>query len=315
MYQFHPSNPFRSVAWRWEMARLMRERKVRGLKRTSIDTYVTDALKFQGALANCQDDVDRWSLMEAYPDLYAAYLIHRRGDDEDRHPMRFALEARLLSGQSPREIADLMGLSIASVEIYEKVFFNVVERLQHQDYIMTCVIGPSVHAGLSDRDYDLLWKLFGFLYGPTVLDAFIHTTSRKFRPETLSEVDAALADDTRSALQRKVAVVARTYVVNPFSQSELLNIYARFIEVEKESNSGKAQDVILQNIQVMLDKLPWQSGAETDGAYKRIAEYEVGAVELRTDELLQVSVGQALSKPLDVAGTRFPEPKDGKPNK
>jgi hypothetical protein len=309
--QFHPSNPFRPVNWRWEQARFMREKKVRSLAKLA-DRATVEAFKFQNGLAKCNDDVDRWALMEENPALYAAYLIHKRGDDEERHPMRFAIEARLLSQQPSHEIAELLGLDVPTVETYEKVFFNVLEKIRHTDYIMTCVIGPSVHAGLSDRDYDLLWKLYGYLYGPAVLDAFISTTSRKFRPESINEVDAALADDARSALQRKVATVARTFVVNPFSQSELLNIYARFLEVEKETNSGKAQDVILQNISVMLDKLPWQSGGETLASVPRLAHYDAGAVELRTDELLTVSVGKELDAEPDEAGLKFPEPQDKK---
>jgi hypothetical protein len=307
MLQFHPSNPFRPVAWRWEQARLLREKKIRTAAKTA-DRHTLMAYKFQLGMEKCKDDVDRWTLMEQYPDLYSAYLIHRRGDDEDRHPLRFALEARLLSGQPEAEISDLLGISTSTVLIYERLFFNVKEKLRHNDYIMTCVLGPSVHAGLSDRDYDLLWKLYGYLYGPAVLDSFISTTSRKFRPETLNEVDAALADDARSALQRKVATVARTFVINPFSQSELLNIYARFLEVEKETNSGKAQDVILQNIQVMLDKLPWQSGGETIAANPHIADYDKSAMELRTEELLQVSVGKAITDAPETNGLTFPEP-------
>lgn len=317
MLQFHPSNPFRPVNWRWEQARLMREKKLRSIGKTVNDPIIVAAVKFQGRLARCTDDVDRWSLMEEYPDLYNAYLIHRRGDDEDRHPLRYAVEARLLAGQPFNEIAELMGVTYDTVDNYERLFFSVTDKLRHSDYIMTCVIGPSVNAGLSDRDYDLLWKLFGYLYGPTVLDAFINTTSRKFRPQSINEVDAALADDARSALQRKVAIVARTFVVNPFSQSELLNIYARFLEVEKETNSGKAQDVILQNIQVMLSSLPWQSGADDVAAPPRIGHYEETAIELRTDELLMVSVGKQLTTKPDLDGLKFPdvvkEHKDVKP--
>ncbi len=310
MFQFHPSNPFRVCNWRWERARVLREKNTRAIGRGTNDQFVTAAFKFQVELAKCKDDVDRWSLMEEYPDIYAAYLIFKRGDDEDRHPMRFVIEARILAGQQSDEIANLLGIPPATIDLYEKIFFNVKDKLKNSDYIMTCVMGPSVYAGLSDRDYDLLWKLFGYLYGPVMLDSFIQTTSRKFRPETSSEVDAALGDDARSALQRKVAIVTRTFTVNPFSQSELLNVYARFLEVEKESNSGKAQDVIMQNIQVMLDKLPWQSGEVAKDP--RIAQYEVNAAELRTDELLAITVGKTLPNQKEIEELKFPEPVNDK---
>lgn len=315
MFQYHPSNPFRSVAWRWELARTVREKKVRGSARVKLDDKVNLALKFQARLHKCNDDTDRWGVMDVFPDIYAAYLIHKRGNEDDRHPLRFVIEARLLAGQVPAEIAVSTGLTTACVEWYEQLFFNVADKLTRTDYIMTCVMGPSVYAGLSDRDYDLLWKLFGYIYGPTVLDSFISTSSRKFRPETMGEVDVALADDARSSIQRKVAIVARTYAVNPFSQSELLNIYARLLENEKESNNGKAQDVIMQNIQVMLDKLPWQSGGDDVAGQMQISHYDKGAVELRTNELLTLSVGKDLPQEVNTAAMVFPEPSNAKPAK
>lgn len=309
MLDFHPSNPFKTPNWRWEYARTLRERKGKSTRGVE-DQYVATAVKFQVKLFQCQDDIARWDLMDEYPELYSAYLIFQRGSNEDRHPMRYAIEARLLAGQKFNEISNLIGVPVQTIELYERMFFNVCDRLQNSDYIMTCVIGPSVHAGLSDRDYDLLWKLFGYLYGPAVLDVFITTTSQKYRPETINEVDTALAEDTRASLQRKVAVVARTYVLNPFSQSELLNTYARFLELEKESNTGKAQDVIMQNIQIMLDKLPWSTEESNVISVPQIAYYDSGASELRTDELLTLSVGGTLANKVEVDDLKFPEIKE-----
>lgn len=310
MLQFHPSNPFRPVNWRWERARLMREKHTRLTGKLKGDLYIVQAYQLQAGLMKCKDDVDRWELMEEYPDLYAAYLIFRRGDEEDRHPMRYAVEARLLSSQSPQEIAANLGVSAETVLLYEKVFFNVNEKLKNQDYIMTCVIGPSIHAGLSERDYDLLWKLFGYLYGPVVLDSFITTTSRRFRPETIGEIDAALAEDTRSSLQRKVAVVARTFTINSFSQSELLHIYTRFLEVERQAGGEKAHDMILQNIQVMMNTLPFRTGDDKLlGDNAKIAHYDTGSTELRTDELLTIATGRELPAQNELDQLKFPEPK------
>lgn len=311
MFQFHPSNPFRVSNWRWERARTVRESKGKIHRAFKDDPLCNLAYKFQVKLLSCKDDVDRWNVMEEYPDLYAAYLIHRRGDNEERHPMRYAIEARILAGQSDEEIAECFGISSDIIKYYEKVFFNVREKLNNSDYIMTCVIGPSVQAGLSDRDYDLLWKLFGYLYGPTVLNSFITTTSRRYRPETQNEIDAALADDTRSAIQRKVAVVARTFSINPFSQSELLNIYARFIEVEKDAGSDKGHDVILQNIQVMLDKLPFRGSDDDPTGNKKLLSYDSGGVELNTNELLATSLGYDIDSHKEIEELKFPEKKDG----
>ncbi len=313
MLQYHPSNPFRPVNWRWEHARILRENNYRATSHAfKQDSYTNKAYMFQVDLNKCTDDLARWELMTRKPGIYGAYMLYKRGIEEDRHPLRYALEARLLSAQGHESIAKALGITQEVVELYEKIFFNVAEKLDNTDYILNCVIGPSIYAGLNDRDYDLLWKLFGYLYGPVVLDTFITTTSRKFRPETTDEVDAILSEDTRSALQRKVAIVARTYTINPFSQAELLNIYARFLEFEKQTGSDKSQDVILQNIQVMMQSLPFTTGDQKLPHIKAVNALtgNSNAVELRTDEILNAVATDGKPVTEDLSEYKFPEETD-----
>lgn len=312
MLDFHPSNPFRSYDWRWNRARAIRENKLQGKARRDNDEYVLAALAFQKELAKCQDDFDRYLLMEKYPDIYGAYLIHQRGGDEERHPMRYAIEARLLASQTPRDIAPRFGIEMKVVENYERLFFNVTEKLNNRDYIMTCVISPAVHAGLSDRDYDLLWKLFGYIYGPVVLDTYITTTTCLRRPERVEEVNAVLAEDARSSLQRKVASTIRGYTVNPFTQGELIATYQRLVEMEEKVGGRESKDVILQNVQLMLEKLPIRPPGDAEMIQNQtvaLIEYDKGGAELRTDELLQLTMDSGKPDTVgEMTNLSFPAP-------
>jgi hypothetical protein len=308
MFQLHPSNPFRPVNWRWERARLMRENKLRNTKRCS-DPWVRSACDFQKGLTKCKDDIDRYMLMEQFPDIYGAYLMYQRGEEQEKHPMRFVVEARLLAAQTLDEIARLLGVPNTVIDAYTKLFFDVSEKLENTDYVMTCIIGPSVHAGLSDRDYDLLWKLFGYIYGPIALDAFIHMTSKRYRAIDPNQIDALLAEDARSSLQRKVAVVARTYTINPFSQTELLNIYSRFVELEKDSGGGSSRDVILQSVEVMMAKLPFKAGEENIRQTKAMNKYDATSIELHTNELMSVAMDGDVEDSDAFTDIKFPEPK------
>lgn len=306
MLEYHPLNPLRPTDHRWQLARLLKEKKLpESIAKKTNDEYVLQAWNFQTKLATCKDEVDRWVLMEEFPVIYSAYLIHKRGEDEDRAPLRYMIEARILAGQKDEEIAFVIGTDPAVITWYERIFFDVKEKLKNPDYILGCVMGPSIYSGLSDRDYDLLWKLFGYLYGVHVLESFIQTTSRKFRPENINEVDTALAEDARSALQRKVAVVSRTFAVNPFSQSELLNIYARFIEVERAVGKEKAHDIILQNVQVMLDNLPMTIGSESTDS-QEVKSFDSIDADLRSDELLTVAAGKQLENKPEIDSLKFP---------
>jgi len=309
MIQFHANNPFRPANWRWERARLLREKLIRGVHSQNLDPWINQAYRFQVKLARCRDDADRWDLMERWPDIYQAYLIYTQSGNDERNPLRFAIEARLLASESSSRIGELSGIPAVVIELYERLFFNVKEKLDNPDYIVNCIIGPSVHSGLSDRDYDLLWKLLGYLYGPIILNSFIHSSGASFRPASQAEVDSCLAEDMKHSLRRKATVIARTFSINPFSQSELLNVYARFLELERTMDGGKAHDIILQNIQVMMEKLPWQSAhlsVDQAGAGK----YDGGKAELRTDELLMIPMG---SKPAeDLQAITYPEPHNEK---
>ena len=216
MLAYHFANPLRVPNWDGSVLG-SRENRIRGATKRTNDKWLIDAYRFQIALAKCKDEADRYELMDKYPDIYGAYLIYNRGDAEERHPARFAIEARILASQSDYDIARRMGIRPEVIAIYENVFFNVRDKLSNKDYISTVVMGPSIYAGLTDRDYDLLWKLYGYMYGPVALDAFINSTSRTFRPEKIEEVDAALAEDIKSTLVKKVAVTMRTFTINQFS--------------------------------------------------------------------------------------------------
>jgi hypothetical protein len=61
----------------------------------------------------------------------------------------------------------------------------------------------------------------------------------------------------------------------------------------------------MQNVQVMLDKLPWQTA---DQKRLNTTIIDRSAIELRTDELLTVSIGGELDNVEELSNIKFPEP-------
>lgn len=323
MLQYHPENPFRPVFWRWERARLIREGALKGIPRKYEDEWILGALKLQQSLAKCRGVVDHHMLMEKNPGLYYAWVAHSPGDDGTGTPLRFAIEARLLAGETPEKVANKLGCGTEMVMWYEKVFFNVMEKLQFSDYIMTCVISPAIHTGLSPQEYDILWKVFAYLYGPLVLDAFVQTMPTRHIAETPEEVDIKMTGDIQASIRRKSAIAARTYSLNNFTQEGLLNIYARFMELEKASDAGAAKDTFLNTVNVVLSSMPFADGEGAirpdQGAadvkllkvdHPLLEHYDRTGAELRTDELLAVTTGRDLSNRVDLEDMKFPEPQD-----
>jgi hypothetical protein len=300
---------------------MIREGALRGVSRKKEDEWTQAAVRFQQALAKCRDAADEHVLADKYPGLYYAWMAHKPvADEEQGTPLRYSIEAWLLSGETCEQVAEKAGCSVPVVFWYEKVFFNVLEKLRHEGYIFTCVISPSVHTGLTPSEYDVLWKVLGYLYGPLAVDALLKGITIRHRAETPEELDMKFASDVQSNFRRKAVIAARTYNLNNFTQEGAMNIYARFLEIDKAQDTGAAKDAFLLTVNTVLGSLPFADGA---GAVRpdqivggktvlkvdqpQLEYYDSGSAELRTDELLAVATGGELPNRADFENMKFPE--------
>ncbi len=162
-----------------------------------------------------------------YPHLFEAEQIFIR----EKQLVRYEIEARLLASETSERISHRFGVDAAIVTWYEKLFFNVLDRLDDRGYIAQRVMGESLHAGLTERDHDLLWKLYGYIGGEAVLDAVIYKGFSQSRPETPDEVEAFFADQLQSNSALKAMLAMRTMPINSYTQQAILEIQQRFIEI------------------------------------------------------------------------------------
>lgn len=315
MLQYHPSNPLRAPDWRWERARIIRETGKNVGVRTKEDEWTKSAIKFQKDLFGCKDDFARYNLIEKYPQIYFAYLLH--GVDDKKQLMRSEVEARILADESFEDIAERCGCEVETINLFEKLFFNVTDKLKNTTYILHQVMGPAIHRGMYEKDHDLLWKLYGYFCGGNVVDALTSTFTSKSKPETPEQIDALFVDDTRATMRRKAALAARSVGINEYTQLRILEIYAQFMEIEKDSASGGGgESLILENIKTMMNALPWSTGVEAKKSKsKMITFYDNQSAELRSDEILTIGAGLETDKHLSLANMKFPEAKShGKEN-
>lgn len=298
------ANPRRPVDWRWQRAVQLARDTTREFNRRRIDDeWIKKARNFRIRYTNARDDIARTALAETYPDFWYAHEYYHQDEQSDR----WDLEARLLARQDPIGIANVLCTSVQTIETYERLFFNVRERIDNSGYILHHVIGPALHRGLHDREYDLLWKWYGYTYGHVMLDALIKQISDPQRPTTPSQVDAALRDDGIKSMLRKQAIATRTLPINQFTQIDLLHVYSKFVEIEKNAgeNSAGAQNTIFSNIQAMLVNLPWAVGEHAHVDAGTFVEYHKDGVELRTDELMLSAVGET-ARAAGLPAPRFP---------
>jgi len=305
----HRDHPYRPVNWRWERARFLRDANLPKVSRRHDDKYVIKARKFLEALDACKAEVDQYALLDKQPDLYYAYELwdEPEGADlyHDRNPGRYELEARLLAGETRESVAAKLGVRVKVVEWYELLFFNVSDRIKNTSYVLNQVMGPAVHRGLTDRQYDVLWKLLGYFCGPVALDAFVTSFVNPDRPDTPEKVEDFCRDWTRSTLSMKAAIAARTMAVNSYTQGQILELFARHREIEADTDPGQARNALLANISAMMESIPWSVGSKPRRGAKALAYYESqDAAEPRAGEVLEAGSGADVP---DLSEYKYPE--------
>jgi len=288
-----PVNKRRPPDWRWQRACELAEgaRPVRGRD----DEVVKAACKFRRLIDRCQTDMDRLTALDAYPEMYEAYSLYDASDDPSEH--RWELEARLLAREAFGDIADKMGIDPDAIEIYERVFFDVIDRLGSPSLITHTVIGRAVQTGLAEREYDCLWKLFGYHLGPSVLDAFVFKFNMPRHTESHDGLRAALRGFTKDTVDMKSAVTILTMPVNWQTRELILNLWKDLLALEMQvGTAGIGAETFSQNVQSLTETfegmlIKYRPGVDAE-IIGKVAELEAGGVRLRATELAAIGVGE-----------------------
>ena len=283
------SNPHRPPDWRWQLAKYLQENRLR-LHRSQSDNYICWAKKFAIEIDNAADEWAQFSLAERSPAIYNAWALYKTTQLRNA---RWELEARLLARESRTEITRKTGLNSAIVDHYSAIFFDVEERLSHPTYVTHAVIGDAAKRGISEREPEVLWKMFGYWCGPDMLDLLVYHFTPAMKPKSSADIAAFLADDIRQQLQLKSAMAARSLQVNWQTQTEVLNLYLRMVELERNAGEGEGGNESLKSgIQSLLENLPWTRDAAVAAQRSLVHESERGGVVLRAHQLLLLAAGQ-----------------------
>jgi hypothetical protein len=105
------------------------------------------------------------------------------------------MEARILAGQTDREIAAAMNVAPAVVSAYEQNFFSVKDRLNAADFILSTTIGYTPFRGFDEGDWRSLWAYFAYTAGPKMLELVMAVSQSRRLP------DRALHDGAGAELE------------------------------------------------------------------------------------------------------------------
>jgi hypothetical protein len=300
-----PNSPLRPPDWRWLKVKAYR-RANRELSRFKNDRYVFEAHRFNERL---EESTEAWQAEELCDENESLFFAYSFYSTEGRESNRWELEARLLSKEDYASIATKLGCTVETVDLYEKLFFNVSDRLDSVGWVINSVIGRSIHTGLNERDYDLLWKMYGYLGGPYMLDLVIKRLGiNKQRPSSEQEASLFMADalPIQATMNASKAMVVNP--VNNFTAVPVMQVEQTYRQIQKDVASGNSVDIVMNGLNKVFQSLFWSTGSGTikHQTLPSMKEVDVQAVELRASEMIQVAAGQIVNTELD--GVRLPEP-------
>jgi hypothetical protein len=304
------SEPFQPPDWRWRLAVDLAE-DTTGRFRPCADPAVKFAKRFWRLWLDCRSEADRRLLAARMPTVYQAFRLY-----SDPHgSSRSALEARILAGEAPETIAAKSAISVAMVRAYERLFYNVRGFLKNPDYILNRVLRPRLRDPSRDWDDDLVWKFFGYIGGPLVLDEIMGACSSGTRPVDVAGVAAFFTEDTQAALRRQLAIAARALRGADRKTAAAL-IQADGRRAGRKGEDEDSPNILTKHIAALIDEIPWDVGEDAEKQLPPgLAEYDRGAAELRDEEIFRLALGQEPKELKAVKEFKMPPPPKSEPNR
>jgi hypothetical protein len=170
-------------------------------------------------------------------------------------------------------------------------------------------MGRSIYANLTERQFDLLWKMYGFFGGPFVLDALVTTFSNPSKATSADRVDDFYSDDTRATARRKSAIAMRTMPINGYTQQTIVEIEQKYQEIAKIANSGGSQGMLVEMVGEVMKGLAWSVGRGTEDRPVNAMTVKVDgfAAEPRVGELMMITSGSGDASIRELETITFPE--------
>jgi hypothetical protein len=307
LHQLRPDSPLRPVDWKWKKVIAYRDAG-RRIPRSKYDRETYDLFTFASRVNSCSNDFECLELSEEYPLFMDSYELYKGGNNL---PVKYELEARLLTKESYQSIAKKTAISEDLITTYEQTFFNVKDRLVNRSWVVNVVIGQALQHGMSDGDYNILWKIYAYLAGPIMLDMVTVRVG-------LKEQEAANFDQAVSLMRDSIDVQAilrasqalSIVPINGFTAAAIVDIEQKYREMAKETAGAASTQSFLGAVDKIMSSLPWAVGTGTveHPVLSCMRESDNQAAELRCSEMLEVaSTKKAIE---DLKDIRLPEPED-----
>jgi hypothetical protein len=159
------TNPFDYVDWRWRRAVALCDAGARP-ERNIDDKYIWRAFRFLSDLRGIKSPIETYSVTMRHRGTAESFDWFNNKTKKSQF-----LEALILcEDQDPLDICSYMNITPKTLEMYEKLFFDIRENIGDKGYLTTKILHPAIAAELRDMVHPVYaWKLIALFGGAPVL--------------------------------------------------------------------------------------------------------------------------------------------------
>jgi len=329
-------DPFQRPYWRHERVLALRQSVPPQRCRRWDDKWIQQYRSF--LIEWDKGGIARNRLLHLNPGLYYAHKIQEmRAVEPD---VALIVEARLLAGMSYSEIAENVKTTSSAIEWYEKLFFNVSDKLKHCDWIVKSILLPAydqyvtreeeVKVGRANHvktvmrvtreiarpHLDMTLKFFAYYGGPLVCDVMISGFRRHPHVRNPEEISEYFNQQFAMHIQRRSVQAAMTFEVNKYNVIDLFAAHTKLLEIQKSTKdeaAGRAES--LKNVGAFFEEINYVSGRLADKSYEGtvIGKYDSSAAEVSSEEAIEAGLGYNIKSMDELQGKNiFADRKGGR---
>lgn len=225
--------------YRWELLRQMVDNRVMPSRRPE-DDWLRTGHSFLSRMRRGKTAA-AYQLQREQPDLYRAYTLSLHRESES-----WIIEAGLLTDVSYEELAQYIHATPEAIKLYEFYFYNVRDKLSSRGYVLNHILMPSMRGGLSQRDFDFLYKTLAYCAGWPIFKEFFELH------EMDPKVEMWVHNSFRSTLLKKGWLALQRLEVNNYNALEVVDKCLELKRIEFEKGEEPARIEALELLKGLL---------------------------------------------------------------
>jgi hypothetical protein len=215
--------------WRWQIVTSLVDDNKPPSRRTEDDDF-RKAWYYLKRANTVKSRYETHALSRDYPGLSGAHRLY-----ENTNSVKWIIEAGLLTDISIEDLSKFVSQPKGVIEDYVKYFYDVRDKLDSRGYIINYVTLPAVKRGLSQRDYDFLYKTMAYCCG---WDHFVSLIDNKQMDE---ETTKFFQTGFKQNLIRLGYLSTMRVEVNNFTATAIMDMNVKLLDLERNKNSDSLQ--------------------------------------------------------------------------